>query len=530
MAFKIPIQAYTGTIRPVTFDNNGSSVTVGGETAFPFYTFEGEIPHIPRIAIQVPDFTPEDWADACLEPYKDVVGNPVAWAKKAQDVYKADIIFLWLKSTDPNGLNRSAEEASETTRKVLEAIDIPLIVWGSANVEKDTEVLRQVAMVCGDKKICIGPVEEANHKQIGAQALAYKHMVAASSPIDINLAKQLNILLGNLGVPEENIIIDPTTGALGYGIEYCYSVMERIRQAALTQQDEKLQSPIINILGEEVWKCREAKQSLEEAPTLGDPARRGIMLESVAAVAYLMAGSDVLVFRHPESVKLVKEFIGLMTTGDPAISSDKLAAKLNAINVKPEGDFPKIKKIEVKVEPKEEKKEKKKASKVPPKAEAKPAEAKPKVKEEKKVVEKPRVEEAKVGTKAEEEAKVEVKAKAKAEEVVKRKTEEEARAKAEAEAKAKAEEEAKKKAEEEAKAKAKAKTEEEAKARAEEVAKREAEEERLREQRAKEKEELLARRAGEPTEEISMTAAAVQKTELKKILEKLNRIHRRNID
>jgi len=511
MAFKIPTQAYTGTIRPVTFDSNGSSVTVGGETAFPFYTFEGGIPHIPKIAIQVPDFTPEDWADACLEPYKDVVGNPVAWAKKAQDEYKADIIFLWLKSTDPNGLNRSAEEASATARQVLEAIDIPLIVWGSANVEKDTEVLRQVAMVCGEKKICLGPVEEANHKQIGAQALAYNHMVAASSPIDINLAKQLNILLGNLGVPEENIIIDPTSGALGYGIEYCYSVMERIRQAALTQQDEKLQSPIINILGEEVWKCKEAKQSFEEAPTLGDAARRGIMLESVAAVAYLMAGSDVLVFRHPESVKLVKEFIGLMMTGDPAISSDKLAAKLNAINVKPEGDFPKIEKIEVKVEPKEEKKEKKKASKVPPKAEAKLE-----VKEEKKVVEKPRVEEAKV----------EVEAKAKAEEVVKRKTEEEAEAKAKAEA----EEEAKKKAEEEAKAKTKAKTEEEAKARAEEVAKREAEEEKLREQRAKEKEELLARRVGEPTEKVSMTAAAVQKTEVEKMLEKLNRIHRRNID
>ncbi len=220
MAFKIPTLAYTGSIRPITLEKNGKKVTVGGENSYPFYAFEGEIPHLPKIAIQVPDFTPEEWSEACLEPYKDVLGNPVAWAKKAQDVYKADIIFLWLKSTDPNGLNRSADEAAETAKQVLEAIDIPLIVWGSNNVEKDAEVLRKVAMACSGKKVALGPVQEGNHKQIGAQALAYNHMVVASSPIDINLAKQLNILLGNLGVPPENILIDPTTGAIGYGIEY----------------------------------------------------------------------------------------------------------------------------------------------------------------------------------------------------------------------------------------------------------------------------------------------------------------------
>jgi len=117
MAFKVPTQAYTGTIRPIALEKDGTVVTVGGETSYPFYTFEGETPHIPKIAIQVPDFTPEDWAEACLEPYRDVLGNPVAWAKKAQDVYKADIIFLWLKSTDPNGLNRRAEEAAETAKR-----------------------------------------------------------------------------------------------------------------------------------------------------------------------------------------------------------------------------------------------------------------------------------------------------------------------------------------------------------------------------------------------------------------------------
>jgi|GEM_PF-374028 len=311
MAFKIPTLAYTGSIRPITLEKNGKKVIVGGENSYPFYAFEGEIPHLPMIAIQVPDFTPEEWSEACLEPYKDVLENPVAWAKKAQDVYKADIIFLWLKSTDPNGLNRSADEAAETAKQVLEAIDIPLIVWGSTNVEKDADVLRKVAMACAGKKVALGPVQEGNHKQIGAQALAYNHMVVASSPIDINLAKQLNILLGNLGVPPENILIDPTTGAIGYGIEYTYSVMERIRQAALTQQDEKLQFPMISNLADEVWKTKEAK--LADDPLMGKGANRGITLEAMTAVTLLLAGADILVMRHPKAIESVRNYMADMT-------------------------------------------------------------------------------------------------------------------------------------------------------------------------------------------------------------------------
>ena len=328
MAFKVPIQAYTGTIRPITLEKDATLVTVGGETSYPFYTFEGEIPNIPKVAIQVPDFTPEDWAEACLEPYRDVLGNPVAWAKKAQDVYKADIIFLWLKSTDPNGLNRSAEEAAETAKQVLEAIDIPLIVWGSANVEKDTEVLRQVAMACAGKRICIGPVEEANHKQIGAQALAYNHLVIASTPIDINLAKQLNILLGNLGVSENSIIIDPTTGGLGYGIEYSYSVIERIRQAALTQQDDKLQLPMICNLADEAWKTKEAK--LPDDALMGNAEKRGVLLESITATTLLMAGADILVMRHPKAIQLVRNYIadmaGVERPAEVALGEEAVAA------------------------------------------------------------------------------------------------------------------------------------------------------------------------------------------------------------
>ncbi len=228
MAIEISPQKYSGSVRPMAFGSGERAFTVGGDTAYPFFTFEGKMPNAPKIGIQVLDFAPDDWAEACVEPYKDVLNDPVAWAKKAQDEYGADFIQLWLKSTDPNGLNRSAADAAETAKAVADAIDVPLLVWGCANAQKDAEVLSKVAEVCSGKDIIIGPICEDNHKQLGAQALAYNLTVVANSPIDINLAKQLNILLNNLGVPLDKIIIDPTTGGLGYGLEYSFSVMERI--------------------------------------------------------------------------------------------------------------------------------------------------------------------------------------------------------------------------------------------------------------------------------------------------------------
>ena len=170
-----------------------------------------------------------------------------------------------------------------------------------------------MAEVCDGMNLILGPVAEGNYKQIGAGAIGYKHVAVASSPIDINLAKQLNILLGNLGVPDGQILVDPTTGALGYGLEYTYSVMERDRMAALTQQDERLQFPILCNLAKEVWKTKETKLSAEEAPLLGDAKRRGILMEAVTAVTLLLAGADILVMRHPDAIKLVKEMIAELT-------------------------------------------------------------------------------------------------------------------------------------------------------------------------------------------------------------------------
>jgi acetyl-CoA decarbonylase/synthase complex subunit delta len=309
MDLEIPRISYSGRIKEVTLGKGKKAVTVGGETCYPFHLFEGDMPHPPRIAMEVYDTPPDDWPEAALEPFLDVTDNPVAWAEKCINDYRADMICLQLVSTDPNGLDRSADEAAETVKRVADAIDVPLIVWGTANKDKDTEVLTKVGEVCQDKNLITGPLGEGNYKKIAASAIGYKHTVIASTPIDINLAKQLNILLENLGVPEGQIIMDPTVSSIGYGIEYCYSVMERIRMAALTQQDEKLQLPMICNIAREAWKTKEVKIPAEEEPEMGEVKKRGILMEAMSAMTLLLAGGDIIVMRHPEAIKLVREMI-----------------------------------------------------------------------------------------------------------------------------------------------------------------------------------------------------------------------------
>ena len=312
MAFEIPKTKYTGKIRDITLGKGDKAITVGGETSYPFYLFEGGMPHLPKIAMEVWDCPPQDWPEAALEPFAGVTDDPVAWAKKCITDYGAGMIALQLISTDPNGLDRGADEASEVVKKVADAIDVPLIVWGTGNEEKDTEVLRKVAELCQGKNLIIGPVEEKDHKKIGASAIGYHHTVVASTPIDINLAKQLNILLSNLGVPDEQIIMDPTVGGIGYGIEYAYSVMERMRMAGLTQEDEKLQFPIICNLAKEVWKTKELHLADDEF-NMGNAKKRGILMEAMSAMVLLLAGADVIIMRHPEAIRLVREMIAELT-------------------------------------------------------------------------------------------------------------------------------------------------------------------------------------------------------------------------
>ncbi|OGP61450.1 MAG: acetyl-CoA decarbonylase/synthase complex subunit delta [Deltaproteobacteria bacterium RBG_13_61_14] len=309
MAVEFVKQDYTGKIREVTIGAGDKAVKVGGANSYPFYLFEGALPNPPRIAWEVWDAETDQWPEACKEPFADVLTDPPAWAKKLVEKHGAEMIALKLVSIDPNGKNADAKSAVETVKKVLAAVSVPVLVFGVNSVEKDAEVLRQVAEACEGRNLVLGPVQEQNHKALGAGAIGFKHTVLASTPIDVNLAKQLNTLLGNLGVKEDKLLMDPTTGGLGYGIEYTYSVMERDRMAALVQQDEKMQQPLVCNLAPEVWKTKEAKLSAQDDPKMGEAKTRGITLEAMTATLLLLAGADVLVMRHPEAVAKIKTLI-----------------------------------------------------------------------------------------------------------------------------------------------------------------------------------------------------------------------------
>ncbi len=307
MAFEAPLESYNGKIREVTIGKGDSAVTVGGENTLSFYNWEGNLPHKPLIAFEVFDIVPENWPAAALEPFKDVTSDPVPWAVKCEKEYEAEMICLQLVGTDPNGLDKSPDEAASLVKAVLDKVSVPVIVYGSGNVGKDAEVMKKVAQVGEGANLLIGPAVEDNYKQIAAAALGYNHNVVAQTPIDVNIAKQLNILITQLGLDASKIVIDPSTGALGYGIEYTYSVMERLRLAALQQNDEMTQMPLICNLGKEVWRTKEAKVSEEEEPCWGDAAKRGILWEAVTAVSLMISGADILIMRHPEAVSVVKK-------------------------------------------------------------------------------------------------------------------------------------------------------------------------------------------------------------------------------
>jgi acetyl-CoA decarbonylase/synthase complex subunit delta len=514
VGFELKKESYSGGIKAISIGKGDSAITVGGETCYPFYTFEGDMPNKPIIAMEIWDIVPDDWPEPALAPFKDVVSDPAAWAKKCVDEYGAEAIVVQLKSTDPNDKDASPEDAAATVKKVVEAVDVPVIVWGCANPVKDEAVFKVVAEKCQGDNLLIGPVEEANYKGIGAAAMGYGHAVISSSPIDVNLAKQVNILLENLGMPMDRVLVDPTTGGLGYGLEYTYSVMERLAMAAMVQGDEKLQFPMINNLGNEVWKCKEAKQPTEEAPLLGDQERRGIMMEAIGASTYLLSGSNVLIMRHPEAIRMTKDFINAMYDGgslhdSAAINKILAEAEVDFAALSPEVDLT-IAEEEKKAAPAKKKADPAKAA--APAAAAKPATKAAPAKEEPKEEAKPEpaVDPA-AQAKADEDAKAAAAAKAEAD----------AKAKAEADAKAKVDAEAKAKADAEAKAQA------EADALKADAQQRDDEEKALKKLRAQARAAADDSAASLPEVELAMTAASEQKTEQEKILEMLNRFHKR---
>jgi len=294
----------TGEIKEVVIGKGEKAIRCGGVSAINFHLFEGTMKNGVKIAMEILDVKPEDWPESLAKYFSDVYHDPALWAKKCVEEYGAEALCLYLVGTDPNFLDLPVDHAKKVAEKVVKAVDVPLIVWGSGNAEKDVEVLRDVADIVGERGACIGPVVEANHRTLAAVAMGYNIPVIASSPIDVNLAKQLNILLENMGVALDKILMDPSIGALGYGLEYTYSVMERIRLAALYAQDTKLQVPFICSIGKEVWKTKEAGLPTDEL--MGDAEARGILMEALTGVTLALAGGDLLIMRHPKAIELCK--------------------------------------------------------------------------------------------------------------------------------------------------------------------------------------------------------------------------------
>lgn len=309
MSFQVPKNTYNGKINILKLGKEKTEISVGGETALPFYSFEGEISNKPIIAIEVFDSRPSDWPQVISKYYEDVFDDPVKWAQKSISEYGADAICLKLVSINPDTVNMSPEDAAELSKNVRESIDKPLIVYGAGPMEKIAEVMKKVSEKNKDSNILMGWVEEDNYKTIAAAAIGYNNNVVALNPLDVNIAKQINILLTQLGLSSDKITMDPSSSGLGYGIEYCYSAMERLKIAALMQDDKMTQMPIISDIASEIWKVKEVRGSKEDYPHWGDQEERGINWETISCMSMLLSGADILVMRHPRAISLIKEII-----------------------------------------------------------------------------------------------------------------------------------------------------------------------------------------------------------------------------
>jgi acetyl-CoA decarbonylase/synthase complex subunit delta len=308
MPIEIPKDKWPGKIKTVTIGataaeggTRAKSVTVGGQTTMPYLHFEAPMPNKPVIAIEIKSRKPDDWSPLLAEVWGEAMDDPAQWAKKAEEA-GADLLVLALTLAD------SPEEAVKAVKAVLGASGLPLIVWGPGQAEKDNELLVPVAEATKGEKLVLGICEDKNYRTIVATAMANGHLVQARTPMDVNLAKQLNILISDMGLPADRVLMDPTTGALGYGIEYGYSVMERLRLAAL-QGDAMTQLPMIVTPGFEAWKAKESKVGEGVPEAWGDWKNRAIHWETLTTTALVESGADIVVLRHPESVKRVQGVI-----------------------------------------------------------------------------------------------------------------------------------------------------------------------------------------------------------------------------
>lgn len=309
MAVEIPVEKWSGKVEEVvigaTKEESGTrckKIVLGGESTLPFLHFEGSMPHQPVIAMEVYDIVPE--YPSCLKEILETVwSHPAEWAKSCVEKWHADLICLKLKGAAPDGENRTVEEAATTVQKVLNSVSVPLFIYGCGDEEKDAKVFNAIGELIKNERCVIGLAEGEKYKSVAAAAMAFNCSIVGFSNIDINLAKQLNILLTDFGVKKNRILMDPLQAGLGYGLDYSYSIVERLRLGALLG-DAMLQMPIVCDTTR-AWDAREAVD--ESFP--GELTSRGILWEALTGISAITAGTDVLIMRHPEAVKLVRKII-----------------------------------------------------------------------------------------------------------------------------------------------------------------------------------------------------------------------------
>lgn len=309
MPFTAKSGKFNASINTVEFGTGDKAVKIGGENVFPLYSFDAAIENAPKVGIEITDFGMEHEPE-CIKKYYEGCATLADMARKAASMEGVDFLSFRMEGGDPNGANKSTEELIGELKEIADAVDLPLVVCGCKNVEKDAELFSKAAEALNGKNAVILSAKEENYKTVGAAAgLAYKQVVGAESAVDINLAKQLYVLISQLGVDSKSVVMNVGTAAVGYGFEYVISTMDRVKAAALQQGDANLQMPIITPVASEAWGVKEAMASETDAPEWGSQEERGIDMEVETAMAVIAAGSNAVILKHPESIKIIS---GLM--------------------------------------------------------------------------------------------------------------------------------------------------------------------------------------------------------------------------
>jgi len=285
----------------------GKTVTVGGQTTLPLLTFEGEIPNKPVIAGYVAD-TPPDWPDVLKNAIGSEINSPAEWAEKCVKEFGVDLISLKMVGADPAGKDASPEECAKVVEDVLKAVDVPLIIWGCGEDEKDNHVLPECSQAAKGENCLMGSAKETNYMTVVALCKADGHKIISEAPVDINIGKQVNILLQDAGYDLKNVVMFQTTAALGYGFDYVYTILERARIAGL-KGDKLMAAPQICDVGGEVWRIKEATVDDDILPGWGKVDKRGPAWEATCAGTYLQAGADIMVMAHPEAIANIQNVI-----------------------------------------------------------------------------------------------------------------------------------------------------------------------------------------------------------------------------